>query len=205
MSQISFDLNKLYQQTFGGKPYVLGKEEFQSESNPFVIDGKRKQQVSQVSGSQLIDTYREKEIWLPVKFDGFNPNEFEGLTEIFLPYSVIKISAKKTIIKTSLTERKGTVKEVFNIADYSISIKGFVIDEDNRIWPEKELIVLKKLFELNESIRLNNALTNIFLDKSDRVTISSLDILEVQGGRKHVRPFSMSIESDSVFVLEEQS
>lgn len=204
MSQISFDLNKLYQHAFGGKPFIIGNEESQSELKPFTIDGQNKQ-VSQTLGSQLIDTYRDKEIWLPVKFDGFNPTEFDGLSEIFLPYSVIKISGKKTIIKTSLTERKGTVKELFNVEDYTINIKGFVIDEDNRLWPEKELIVLKKLFTLNESITLNNALTNILLDKDDRVVITSLDLPEVQGGRKHIRPFNMSIESDSVFILEQQS
>lgn len=186
MSFLVYDLQDLYKQTFGGRPYV--------------INGAN-QDVSQVSGSALTADHLGKEIWLPVKFVNLNADAF-GASELLLPYSVIKISGKKTIVKTSLPERKGTVKELFNIDDYAISIKGFLIDDTNRIWPETELNILKKLWELNEAVQLDNALTNVFLDKDTRVVIEKLDLPEVEGGRKHIRPFSLTIESDSVFTLE---
>jgi len=201
MSFMLFDLQQLYRQTFGGRPYQIGNEQGSPELTPFVIDGQNTS-LTQVSGSQLVGDYLGKEIWLPIKFIGLDASLF-GMSELMLPYSVIKISSKKTIVKTELAERKGTVKELFSVEDYNMQIKGFVIDESpNRIWPEQELITLRTLYELNEAVQLDNALTNIFLDKDQRVVIESLELPEVEGGRKHIRPFSMTLESDSIFTLE---
>jgi hypothetical protein len=186
MSFLLNDIELLYRNTFGGKPYRINGQ---------------KEEVSQLSGSALTADYLGKEIWLPVKFVNLNKAIF-GATEVLLPYSVIKMSAKKTIVKTPLVERKGTVKELYSIDDFNISLKGFVIDEENRIWPEQELTILKKLFDLNEAIEFDNALSNIFLDKDTRVVIENLELPEVEGGRKHIRPFSLTLESDSVFTLE---
>lgn len=186
MSAIVYDLQELYRYQFGGRP--------------FVIQG-RNNDLSQLTGSSLvtIDQVTGKEVWLPVKFKGLDPLIFKT-TEVLLPYAVIKISSSKTIVRTPMAERKGTVKEYFSAEDFQISLKGFVIDEQ-RVWPEKELLVLKKLDELSTAVQLDNALTNIFLDKDTRVVITKLDLPEVEGGRKHIRPFSMSLESDSIFTL----
>jgi Domain of unknown function (DUF6046) len=195
-----YDLAQLYRYQFGGRPFVIGKEQPSAEAEPFVINADNVQ-VSQVSGSALTENYLGKEIWLPVKFLGLDASVF-GVDELLLPYSVIKISSSKTIVSTPLSERRGTVKEYFSAEDYQITIKGFVIDEADRIWPEKELIVLKQLDDLTTAIQLDNALTNIFLDKDTRVVISKLDLPEVEGGRKHIRPFSMTLMSDSIFTLD---
>jgi hypothetical protein len=193
MSTIIYDLQKLYQYQFGGKPYQIDGE---NENRP-VND-----QITSDSGNLLQDRYLGKEIWLPVKFFGLDANVFEN-GELFLPYSVISISLKKTIIKTAMAERRGTVKELYNIEDYQITLKGFVIDEDKRLWPEKEITYLKNISEEQIAVSMDNALTNIFLkDSQQRVVIEDLVIPEVEGGRKHIRPFSMKIESDSVFTLE---
>jgi len=186
MSLFSVDLENIYRQTFGGSKPILNV---------------KSADVTQLSGSALTAEYLGKEIWLPVKFVNVDESVF-GANEVLLPYAVIKISGSKTIVKTPLAERQGTVKELYSVDDYAISIKGFVIDEENRIWPEKELQVLKKLCDHQASIELDNALTNIFLDKDQRVTITKFDLPEVEGGGKHIRPFSMEIESDSVFTLE---
>jgi hypothetical protein len=186
MSFLVTDLTDLYEQTFYSKPYIIN-------SNP--------QDFSQSNGSQLITKYRDKEIWLPVKFVGLDSNVF-GETEILLPYATIKMESQKNVIETTLGERKGTVKELYSIDDWEIAIRGFVIDDENRRWPEAELTVLKNLNDLTESIRLDNALSNLFLGEDDRVVIMKLDLPEVSGGRKHIRPFAMTLKSDSVFDLE---
>jgi Domain of unknown function (DUF6046) len=192
MSLIITDLQELFRQTFGGSPYVIKGDSAE---------------LSQGIGSALTainpnDPYGQ-EIWLPVKFTGLDASIF-GSKDILLPYSVISISSSKTIVKTSLSERKGTVKEYFSAEDYQIQIKGFVIDESKRTWPEKELILLKKLDDLKTAVQLDNALTNIFLDINTRVVITNLQLPEVQG-RNHIRPFSFSLESDSIFTLDVDS
>lgn len=186
MSSITYDLDQLYSRTFGSKPYRV----LESQAD-----------VSQLSGSALTADHFGKLIWLPIKFVNLNADIF-GATELLLPYCVISMTAKKTIVKTPMVERKGTVKELYSADDYQISIKGFVIDDTQRTFPEKELTILRKLYDLQEAIQLDNALSNIFLDKDTRVVIEGLNLPEVEGGKKHIRPFSFSLESDAIFILE---
>lgn len=189
MSLLSYDLEKLYAYTFGGGAYR--------------IDGKNTNASDELRSNTglLKRQYNDKEIWLPVKFTELGASFEKG--ELLLPYSVISISGKKTIVKTPLAERKGTVKELYNVDDYDISIKGFLIDEANRLWPESQIDDLKRIYENQLAVGLDNALTNIFLkDQGQRVVIETLDFPPVEGGRIHIRPFSMKLESDSVFTLE---
>jgi hypothetical protein len=94
------------------------------------------------------------------------------------------------------------VKELYNVGDYEITIKGFLIDE-NRIWPEKEINYVRGIFESDQNLGLDNALTNIFLqDIGQQVVVKKADFPEVSGGRKHVRPFSLIIASDNILTLE---
>jgi hypothetical protein len=187
MSSLIFDLDQLYESTFGIKPYRL---------NGSAANGK----FTHASGSALTANYMNKEIWLPTRFTGL-PKDFKN-NEFFLPYSVIKISGKKTIVKTAMAERRGTVKELYSTDDYAISLKGFFIDDKNRTWPEADLKAFKRLFEMQSAIVLHNALTNVFLGSEQRVVIESFDLPEVEGGRKHIRPFNIQLESDSIFTLE---
>ena len=198
----TYKLQELFQKTFGSQPYQVPPSGKGEAVEPFQIQASSQQNRFTAKGSVLSETLKGVEVWLPVKF-------YEGSSLLMsLPYTVVKISGKKTIIETAVAERRGTVKEQFNIDDYSISVKGFLIGED-RQWPEGQMEQLRSLYEKGSAVTMDNALTNIFLtdptlsnDEQRRVVIKDLDFAEVTGGRIHVRPFSMSIVSDSVFTLE---
>jgi|RhiMetdeSRZDD1v2_1073273.scaffolds.fasta_scaffold04435_21 uncharacterized protein DUF6046 len=200
MSTIAFDLEQLYRRTFGGRPYKVAGLSTESAEQRLIINEVNNKVTHTPLGSTLREMISEdKEIWLPTRF-----LKDDLSLHLSLPYSVVKISGKKTIVKTPMAERQGTVKELYSTDDYSISIKGFIIDE-NRVWPEDEVNKLKSLFELQTAVLLDNALTNIFLGRlegAQKVVIESLELPEVEGGRKHVRPFNMQLESDSIFTLE---
>jgi hypothetical protein len=203
------DLGKLFQRTFGGKPYVIGKDGALSNDPGEVYrvtasanDGSINGQQITPKGSLLAEQYKGVEIFLPIKL--FVATQFFT----YLPYCVIAITGDKTIVRTPLPERIGTVKEQYNIDDYKISVKGFLIG-DNQQFPEDLIYNLKQLYEAKTAVTIDNALTNIFLTNKDldffeqrRVVITKLDIPEVQGGRKNVRPFTIEMESDTVFTLE---
>ncbi len=200
---VILDLGKLFQTTFGSKPYVVGKEtDQQNDGTPYRITGTKSDQLTTANGSLIATQVKGVEIWFPVRFYlGNQPLQF-------LPFSVVKISGKKTIVKTPVMNRKGTVKEQYNVDDYSISLKGFLIGENGQ-FPEKEMDGLKQLFEMQQAVQIDNAITNIFLTdpglssyEQRRVVIESLDFPEVEGGRINVKPFSMQLESDFVFTLE---
>lgn len=198
------DLSKLYKKTFGNTPYhikELAKDE-EAVGELYHVNSAPSLNVYSAKGSIIKEDLNGVEIILPVRF-------YIGPTLLmYMPYVVVKISNDKIIVKTPMNERKGTVKEQYSIDDYVIGVKGFLIGQD-RQFPEDELEKLKVLYETRQAVTLDNALTNIFLtdpelgqEEQRRVVIAALDISEVQGGRVQVRPFSLSLVSDSVFTLE---
>lgn len=200
------DIVELFQKTFGRKPYVVpGLSNTTDSGTQYRVDSPaalKAEQEFTAKGSLIAEQYRGIEVLLPIRF-------YDGPALLqYLPYCVLRIGGKKTIIETPLSERIGSVKEQFNIDDYEIDVKGFLISED-RTFPESDIVTLKKLFETQKAVTIENALTNIFLsnpllntDEQKRVVIYNFDLPEVQGGRVHVRPFTMSLKSDTVFTLE---
>ena len=196
MSSIIYDISLLYQQTFGRRPYRI------EEANSIPSSG----EISSDKGNLLKMDFEGREIWLPIKFTGLDPLKFTN-GELLLPYATIKIGGKKTIIKTPMPERGGSVKEFYSIDDYSITIKGFLIDSSKRLWPESEIIKLKNLWIESTAVAIDNAITNLFLGTpgaadSNRVIIEKIDFPEMEGKRMHIRPFSMTLESDNIFTLD---
>jgi hypothetical protein len=113
----------------------------------------------------------------------------------------IGVNLSKTIIRTAVSERKGTVKECFAIDDYKFTIKGFLIGK-NRMVPEDQIMLLKEWFETTEPIELHGGYPEIFLDESCRVAVSSLNFPEVQGKATWIRPFDMTLETDYIQDLD---
>jgi hypothetical protein len=197
------DLSKLFEKTFGTRPFHIPElSKDNPPVDPFKINQKASSSQFTPKGSLIKEDLKGVEILLPVRL-------YDGPSLLMhLPYVTVNITGKKTIVKTPISERKGTVKEQFNIDDYVINIKGFVISED-RNFPEQQLEQLRALYETQKAVTLDNALTNIFLtdpelsqDEQRRVVINDLNISEVTGGKVHVRPFAMQLESDSIFILE---
>jgi len=125
----------------------------------------------------LAEEFLNVEIWLPITLKALpasvtnakngNPGEW------YLPYATIEISGSADMISTPLNQRKGKVKELYSIDDYKIQIKGFLIDKATRSFPEAEITNLKTLFEAATSFKIDNALTNIFLEDPRYPLISS--------------------------------
>lgn len=138
-----------------------------------------------------------KEYFLPVTLTS------PGRT-IELPYPVISITSRKTIIETPLTERRGTVKELINIQDYEINIKGFIISDTND-FPETAITLLRDLYEQNTAVSITNPITDIFLLRTDRKGSDQVVIKEIRlppiTGIKNIRPYELVLVSDEPFNL----
>lgn len=206
-----FDLADLYQRVYGSRPYVIDNETpTVSNGQPYQISGSKMPQLSRI-GSVLKEQYMGVEIWLPAMFWDLPESYFKDIEDceivdvnkrrLYLPYVVIRVTGRKEIIKTPVNARGGTVKEAYNIDDYNITMRGFLIDKVNYQFPELQIIALKRLFELNQSVAFDNGLTNIFLNSKTNVAIETLDFPEVEGGKWHVRPFSMQMVSDNISSL----
>ena len=176
------DLNKIYEDAFGRKAPenrmsvpVIEHERLQSDlGQPFYAQ----------------DDYG-REHFLPVRLNGW-----------LIPFAVVSITEKKTIVSTPMPERGGSVKEIISVDDYGINIKGILMQDDNN-WPEQDVIKMHDLFLINSSLELRNALTDIFLKGSSdhRVVIKQINWPAV-AGVQHAKPFDMELESDMIFELE---
>lgn len=148
-----------------------------------------------IKGIELSKYVNGVEVFLPI--------QFWKSQQLFLEIlcCTIRITSKKTIIRTAVSERVGTIKEQFNVGDYIFTIKGVLIG-DKRTFPDEKILKMKEIYETTDSVELYNAMTELFMTGSRRIAIESLEFPEVQGGSKHHRPFVLTCESDFVDSLE---
>jgi hypothetical protein len=175
-----FEIEKLFNEAFGYK------------SEAFEVDKKTAVGKYASLGSPFFaKDAKGRDYYLPVMLGG-----------IQLPYPVISIRSSKTIVETPMVERSGSVYEGISMDDYSITIRGVLVNTLD-IFPEKDVIQLRDLWKRNESIQIRNVLTDIFLEGNQHVIIKSFDIPEM-GGTKHVRAYQMELVSDMDLILEIQ-
>lgn len=206
MAMISVDIQELYGRTFGSKPMLpqggaIGEAE--ADVLPVLAKGTANNRFTP-KGRVLYEQYQGREVWLPVRlYAAFGANA----DVLELPYSVVRATCKKHIVSASLTERQGTVKELYSVDDWQITIKGFLINK-NRNWPEDDIEKMNRFFRLQQALVIQNVLTDVLLENQQRpeeqcrVVMESLDFAEMEGGRTRIQAFSMRLLSDSVFTLE---
>lgn len=114
--------------------------------------------------------------------------------------STIRINTKKTIIKTALSERRGTVKELFAIGDYQINIKGVLIGSQHR-FPEDRVETLNRIFNSKKNVTLHNALFDILSPASGQIVLESLEFPAIEGADTWHVPFVLTAESDYIDTL----
>jgi hypothetical protein len=212
MAEISFNLADLFEKTFGYKTQA-----FDPEFAP-VLSIKAPSRMEQ--GTYGSPFYAKDEIgteyFMPVTLtytdttatvsggsaSTNNPNS--PLKKWNLPYPVISITSRKTIIETPLTERRGTVKELINIQDYEIVIRGFIIGNQDD-FPENDIATLRTIYEQNTSLSMQCPLTDIFLLRPDRSGSDNVVIREIKfptiTGVKNIRPYELHMVSDEPFNL----
>lgn len=118
-------------------------------------------------------------------------------TEYELQNAIIKIENEKTIVETAMVGRQGKVKELININDYNITITGAASAED---FPEADIQALRKLYQINESIGLKSALTDLFMEEDDKVVIKSIEFKEMQF-TENVQSYTIKLVTDKSFEL----
>lgn len=140
-----------------------------------------------------------REFFLPLRLD-----------DQLIPFAVLGMTWKKTIISTPMPERGGSVKELISIDDYLFNIKGILINPDND-FPEAGIIDIKRIWVKNASVTLRSVISDLILsgrsdlNKEDpyghRVVIKEIKWPGVSGV-EHAKPFEMELESDLIFDLE---
>lgn len=130
-----------------------------------------------------------REFFMPVKIES-----------VLVPFAVVSVTSKKTIVSTPMPERGGSVKELISIDDYAINIKGIVLNPGSD-FPEDQIQEMHDLFKENRALLLECVLTDIFLEADQKVVVRECRWPSV-AGVEHARPFELELESDQIFDLE---
>lgn len=197
MSQAAFKLENLLPASFGGVglpfPAIPKKDKEgsrQADFNSLVVNGS----VWPNSGDLNINGPLGVKFYLPVGF------RIEG--QLYqLPWEPsMTIDFKKTIVKTSLAgnTRRGTVKELINEDDLSITIQGICYDETRKGYPADQVEILKTIWNYQGSIEIVSMLTAFYEIKNVVVETKSLPAIS---GRPFSQPFTFTLLSDEDFLL----
>ena len=124
-----------------------------------------------------------------VDLDG-NAIAFQGLT---LDTVLFRVTQSKNIVTTAVQGRNGTVKEYVSDGDFSITIDGMIVSEDQNTYPEVEVTKLLEIVRVPEQVRIISEFLDFF-DISD-VVIEGYDIPQ-QRGFRNMQPFSLRMISD---------
>ena len=212
MAEISFNLAALFEKTFGYKTHAFDPDFASVTGNKTPLRVEQGAHGSPYYAKDAIGT----EYYLPVTITypdntqlpqetGVVASSSSGILKKWnLPYPVISITSRKTIIETPLTERRGTVKELINIQNYEVVVKGFIIGNTNE-FPENEVTTLRTIYEQNVPLSIQCPLTDIFLLRPDRSGSDQVVLSEIKfpviNGIKNVRPYELHFVSDEPFNL----
>jgi len=120
--------------------------------------------------------------------------------EYTLPYScIVDFSRQNNVITTPVLGGNGTVKEIYGIGDWEITIRGIAFNNDRAGNPAHEQInQLIRWADLCDSIEVGGA---VFLGKRiDRIVIKNLDIQPIEA-KWNVIPFTIQAISDEPIEL----
>lgn len=181
MAHLLTDIGDLYE-TYFAKPYYVDPKGQVAKETSF--------------GTPLSERMLGMEVFLPVTLSS------QGVV-LQIPCCTIRVTCSKTVVKTALSERVGTVKEQFSVGDYQFAVKGVLIAGNGFAFPDRQIYTLRQFFESTTPVTLSNALADLFLDTSQYVCMTSLEFSETSGDLKH-RPFTFTAESDYIQSLSLQ-
>jgi hypothetical protein len=189
-----FYLQDLFEKTFGYLPadkFVVNKSEAVSDSNPFTVPtAANRTEYSSLGQPYYRKDYLEREMFMPVTLDGY-----------LVPFAVVSITEKKTLIETPMPERGGSVTELISIDDYLVNIKGIIVEDEDK-FPETQIKNIHELFLQNNSIELRSVITDIFLSGvfEHRVIIKEVK-WPASPGVENAKPFEIDCKSDMIYEL----
>ena len=194
MANVVVDIRSIYTSYFQA-PYHIGKNTPASEPAQYGNIPTKKTAQSTLIGSPISETNSAGiEIFLPVTL------WISEKENILIDCCTIRCTSKKTIIRTALSERIGSVREQFNVDDYQFTIKGVLIGKDRK-FPDDQILKLKRIYESQKPVELRNAKAELLMEKTNRVAIDSLEFPEVEGKTIRHCPFVLVCESDFVDTL----
>lgn len=166
--------------------------EFQAAFGYAPVNFDIKENSSRLGGEYYRKDFYGRSYFMPVKLGGL---------DLWLP--VVGIAMRNIIEETMMVERRGSVKELITLEDVVIIVRGIIKRPDGS-YPDWEIMELRDLREQRKALRLECALTDIFLNcGADNVVIRNL-VLPPRPGFQGSVAYELELVSDQEFTLEEE-
>jgi len=193
MSHISVDLLDLYKTYFGGSYEIT---DARGENWDNTTRERRFNQRTTLGTSISKKGLHGTTVFFPIRI------VIDNDLNINLDCATIQVTNKKTIIKTPVARRVGTVKEQYAIGDYVFTIKGVLIGSSHGMYPDDLVLTLRQIYESRSVVNLENVISDLFIANGSSesiercpVVIESLEFHEKKGDVRHV-PFTLLCETD---------
>ena len=121
--------------------------------------------------------------------------------ELVIDNALVALSIQKNIIETAIAGRDFSVVEIVSAENWQISITAYIINQSG-LFPENELIKLRKFFFKNRALKV----VNDYLRMMDIAHIVIKDLtLPDAGGYVNVIPYQITAVNDALIDLELRS
>lgn len=124
------------------------------------------------------------------------------LPDFIMPYAtLVDFSRAMNVTKTKVLGNSGTVKEIYGLDDWNINIRGFCIDDNDRLTHKKAREQIDALCQWRNVTDTINVSGNLFDQKGIYgICIEQFNIRAIQG-KYNVIAFEMQAVSDNVIEL----
>lgn len=112
---------------------------------------------------------------------------------------LIDVSQEKQIIKTNIQGVSGSVKEYISKGDYQIKIRGALVDENGRRYPEEQALQLKEYLDAETTIGISSRFLNDIFEVTN-IVVESYSFPQVEGFQ-NMQFFEVSAISDDPLEL----
>ena len=187
MAELKYNLSELYSQVFGLKalPYPLLVAENGFGKNPFSASRAR-EVVNAILGNK--QSGYSGQVMNALKINGILlPNE-----------PMIDLGLTKNIVVTEMVNNAGTVKESMGLNDWSITIRGIIIGEDEDVFPEREIKELRSIVENEGAVSVESEYLQLF--DIFYLAVQSFTLPPMEGAM-HIQPYEIKVISDKIIEL----
>jgi hypothetical protein len=116
----------------------------------------------------------------------------------FPGWPLVEINFSKKIVKTDVTDNPGTVKEFIGQNDREITIRGFLINHDQRAMPLDQIAELNAIAEIGATLKVTSEILNAL--NVHYLVIENFRLTEVEASIM-AQPFIIDAVSDYPYEL----
>jgi hypothetical protein len=193
-----FILNSFGLATVAVKPFVPLVRPLETGGGNYQESWTRPEATSMSTAETGKQVYSKIFSGVPVWCDFYLKEQKEGGKSIQILQSIVTLQMKKTIVKTAMQGRNGTVKEYINNGDWQISIRGAFADNNPYRYPIEDVTSLNDICNIPEALEVVGEFFQLF--NIHNLVIEDYEFPQRQG-YQNMQAFNIKAVSDEPIEL----